>query len=259
MTNRLKAKILTVAVSILFGCATTTNAEREQQQLFADIKKVASVAQGCYNGLAGNEKYTALYANFALKRKPATGQELSNQAHVSDEMIGRILDWYAAHQKCDNAMVYGYQKLDGQLAVVSLKWLRDRAALLKRIIDDRPTYGRVNAELDTLKLRESKELQDWLSRTQQGFAARHRSELAEQERISQQRQKAVLSTVADVANAIVEGMVALATIQLALAASQRTYVVNQPTSTHIEPVQPRIRSTDCTRNIVTGGISCTHW
>ena len=258
MATFLKKIIFFIFVLVISACATMTNAQREYEKLYTGIEEVAGQAQACYNQLGDDQKYAPLFANFALIRKPATQTELNNQDHVSDEMVRLILDWYALHQQCDNAMISGFGRLDGRLEIVAIKWLQDRARLLERIITERPTYGQINAELDVLKVRELNELYEWGARTELDFSNRHAYEVAERERIAQQRQDAFLSTASKVASVLFEALVDLATIQVALATAQQQYAATHPVYVPITPIQPRISRTSCFGDLKTG-FSCTHY
>lgn len=248
---------LAVLISALFlgGCAGLTEAQRQRNQLLIEIKEVSKNAQACYSNLALMPKYSALYANFALKRKPATPAELGNFNRISDDMAMLILDWYAAHQICDNAMARGFEQADGRLGIVAVQWLQDRAKLLIKVVHERPSYGEVNAELDVLKIREAKELKKWAMRTDQVLSAKHTDEIAQ----NQKKRETLLSMGSAVADALVEALDDLAAIQVALAESQREQAARQPGVVYvpIEPM-PRFRTTSCSPDFL-GGIRCTHY
>ncbi|MDP1774082.1 MAG: hypothetical protein Q8L15_17575 [Methylobacter sp.] len=258
MATPFKKVLLSIFLVMISACATMTDAQREREELYMGIQKVADQAQACYNQLSNDQKHAMLYANFALKRKPATQTELNNPAHVSDEMVRLILDWYALHQQCDNAMLSGFGRLDGRLEIVAIKWLQDRARLLERIITARPTYGQINAELDVLKVREANEYKEWLARAELGFSRRHADEVTKRDRVSQQRQDAFLSTASKVASVLFEALADLATIQVALAVAQQQYAATHPVYVPIQPIQPRISNTSCSQDF-RGGFSCTHY
>ncbi len=250
--------ILSISVVVISACATMTDAQLERKELYMGVQKAARQAQACYNQLSNDQKHAMLYANVALKRKPATQAELSNPDRVSDEMVRLILEWYALHQQCDNAMLSGFGRLDGHLEIVAIKWLQDRGRLLERIITARPTYGQVNAELDVLKVREANEYKEWLARAEIGFSRKHAEEVAERDRISRERQEAFLSTASKVASVLFEALADLATIQVALAVAQQQYAATHPVYVPIQPLQPRISNTSCSKDL-RGGFSCTHY
>jgi hypothetical protein len=251
---------LSCCVVAIGACATMTEAQRERQNLYRSVKQVAGQAQACYNKLKDDQRHASLYENFSLIRKPATKNELDNTNRVSDDMARLVLEWYASHQKCDNAMLSGFGRLDGRLEIVAIKWLQDRARLLQRIVTERPTYGQVNAELDVLKVREANEYKEWLARAEAGFSNKHNDEIVQRDRASQKRQEAFLSTASTVAEVLFEALVNLATIQVALATAQQQYAVTHPAPVQVmvEPIQPRITSTRCSKD-AWGGINCSHF
>jgi hypothetical protein len=243
---------------LVAGCATITDAQQERQKLFNEVNSVVTQSQNCYNALTSEQRFAPLYSKFSLRRKPATQSELGDSGRVSEEFVRLILDWYAAHQKCDNVMLSGFGKADGRLEIVAIKWLQDRARLLEKIVRQRPTYGQVNAELDVLKIREAKEYKDWLSKTENSFSTKHANEIVERERVAKQRQEAFFSTASNVAEALFEGLVTLATIQVSLASAQQQYAASRPTTIFVEPIQPKFSTTRCSRD-AWGGVSCSHF
>jgi hypothetical protein len=243
---------------LVAACATITDAQQERQKLFNEVSSVVTQSQNCYNALTTEQRFEPLYSKFSLKRKPATQSELGNSGRVSEDVVRLILDWYAAHQKCDNVMLTGIGRADGRLEIVAVKWLQDRARLLETIVRQRPTYGQVNAELEVLKKREAKEYRDWLSKTENSFSTKHAIEISERERVAKQRQEAFLSTASNVAEVLFEGLVTLATIQVALASAQQNYAASRPTTIFVEPIQPRLSTTRCSRD-AWGGVTCSHF
>lgn len=146
----------------------------------------------------------------------------------------------------------GFAEVSPELGVAAASWIQARTQMLNDVLTNRPTYGRLNAEVEAHKARERKDVQSWAVKVNAQFAQQHSAEVAEQERQSQQAKAAAWNAAETVMTGVFAAVAVLATQQAALAQAQRNYAATRPTYLY----QP-IRQTSCV-SYSPGTLSCSH-
>ena len=249
----MKMKAARLVLCLLLGaCATVTDAQRQKQALFERLMQVSRASLTCFDRLAVTSKYAQLYSKLALSRAPATPGQLTDEQKISDEHLILGLDWYAQNQVCDDLTLKGFSEIHPDLGAAAASWIQVRTQMLNDVLTNRPTYGKLNADIEAHKAREGRDVQSWINKVNAHFAQRHSAEMAQQERQLQENKTKAWDVAETAMAAVFTAVAVLAKQQATLAQAQRNYAATMPTYVY----QP-IRQTSCV-SYSRGTLSCSH-
>lgn len=249
----MKFKSISLVLCLLLGaCATVTNSQRQQQALYERLKQASRASLTCFDRLAATPKYAQLYSKLALSRAPATPGQLKDEQKISDDHLMLGLDWYAQNQVCDDLTLKGFAEIHPDLGAAAASWIQVRTQMLNDALTTRPTYGKLNADIEAHKAREGRDVQSWVNKVNAHFAQRHSAEMAQQERELQESKAKAWDVAETVMTVVFTAVAVLAKQQAVLAQAQRNKAATMPTYIY----QP-IRQTSCV-SYSRGTLSCNH-
>jgi hypothetical protein len=184
----------------------------------------------CHGAVAAKPQYTHLFTKFVIgfdqsgKFVLPTSMQLTDGGTVSDDDIGKGLDWFAEDQSCSREGTERLGKIDPELMIIAARADQEYTSLVRNVVQNHPTYAAVNNGIMQIRKRQLAAYAEW------GQKVRARLDtVRQQERLEHQQFMAEIGAVSEaLATVALTTITVLAQQQTLVAQAQRVYIASHP-------------------------------